>query len=89
MSSHTRNSSIAGGSLRYTDIRERSNIVILGRDVVKALFEFEDPIDKEIKIGGLPFHVVGVMESLGRFSDNRATILFSIPITSYQKYYPE
>jgi len=78
-----------GRFITDTDIKERSNIVILGRDVVKALFEFEDPIDKEIKIGGLPFHVVGVMESLGSFFGQSRDNSVFVPITSYQKYYPE
>src|ERR1044071_7833526 len=39
-----------------SDIRERSNVVVLGRDVVKVLFrEDEDPIGAEIKIDGRPF----------------------------------
>lgn len=72
-----------------SDIRDRSNVVILGRDLVKALFpEGEDPIGAEIKIDGTPFHVVGVMSLLGSFfGQSRDNIAF-IPLTTAQKYYP-
>lgn len=71
------------------DIQERSNIVVLGRDVVKALFDAEDPVGKEIKIAGNPFRVVGVMGDLGSFFGQSRDNSVFIPITTFQKYYPE
>ena len=37
------------------DMDRRENVCVLGIDVVKALFQYEDPLDKEIKINGNPF----------------------------------
>jgi putative ABC transport system permease protein len=71
------------------DVRERSNVVVLGRDVLKALFENEDPIGKEIKIAGTPYRVIGVMETLGSFFGQSRDNSVFVPITTYQKYYPE
>ncbi len=73
-----------------TDIKERSNVVVLGQDVVKALFpNDEDPIGAEVRIDGNPFHVVGVMSLLGSFfGQSRDNIAF-IPLTTAQKYYPK
>jgi putative ABC transport system permease protein len=78
-----------GRFINETDIRERSNVVVLGRDVVKALFEFDEPLDKEVRIAGMPFHVVGVMETLGSFFGQSRDNSVFLPITTYQKYYPE
>lgn len=78
-----------GRFISDTDVRERSNVVVLGRDVVKALFETENPIDKEVKIAGVPFRVIGVMESLGSFFGQSRDNSVFIPITTIQKYYPE
>lgn len=78
-----------GRFINDTDIHERSNVVVLGRDVVKALFEFEEPLDKEVRIAGMPFRVVGVMESLGTFFGQSRDNSVFLPITTYQKYYPE
>ncbi|MEZ5307675.1 MAG: ABC transporter permease [Pyrinomonadaceae bacterium] len=73
-----------------SDIDERRNIAVLGRDVVKALFsEYEDPIGKEIKIGGNVFRVVGVMETQGSFFGQSRDNSIYIPLTTFQKYYPE
>jgi putative ABC transport system permease protein len=77
-----------GRFITDTDLRERSNICVLGIDLVKALFPYEDPIDKELKINGKPFHVVGVMEPLGNFLGQSRDNTAFIPITTFNKYYP-
>jgi putative ABC transport system permease protein len=63
-------SSYAGYGRYVTDldVEERANVCVLGRDVVHALFPNEDPLNKEMKIAGRVFRVVGVMEPLGSFS---------------------
>ena len=72
-----------------SDMRERSNVVVLGRDLVKALFpNDEDPVGAEIKIDGNTFHVVGVMSLLGSFfGQSRDNIVF-VPLSTVHKYYP-
>jgi putative ABC transport system permease protein len=64
-------------------------VCVLGLDVVKALFTYEDPIDKEIKIAGHPFKVIGVMEPLGSILGQSRDNSLYIPITTFAKYYPE
>lgn len=72
------------------DISERRNIAILGRDVVKALFPDErNPIGEDIKIGGNVFRVVGIMEDLGTFFGQSRDNSIFVPISTFQKYYPE
>jgi len=76
-----------GRFLTDTDLRERTNVAVLGKDVVKALFPTEEPIGKEIKIGGRVFYVVGVMSDLGSiFGQSRDNSIF-IPLTTFQKYW--
>jgi putative ABC transport system permease protein len=78
-----------GRFINEFDLQERANVCVLAQDVVRALFKYEDPLDKEIKIGGTPFRVIGVMQTLGNFfGQSRDNSLF-IPLTTYQKYYPE
>ncbi|MGI9067306.1 MAG: ABC transporter permease [Pyrinomonadaceae bacterium] len=71
------------------DLRERSNICVLGQDLVKALFPYEEPLDKELKINGRPFRVVGVMEPLGNFLGQSRDNSIFVPITTFDKYYPD
>jgi len=76
-----------GRFLSEIDLREHTNVVVLGKDVVKALFPNEDPIGKDLKIGGRVFRVVGVMGDLGSiFGQSRDNSVF-IPLTTFQKYW--
>jgi putative ABC transport system permease protein len=40
-------------------------VVVLGKDVAERLFEAVNPIDKEVRIRGFPYRVVGVLEGQG------------------------
>jgi len=71
------------------DVEERTNVCVLGLDVVRALFPYENPLDKEIKIAGRPFHVIGVMEPLGSILGQSRDNSIYIPISTFHKYYPE
>src|SRR2546425_6690960 len=71
------------------DVEARNNICVLGLDLVKALFPNEDPLDKDLKISGHQFHVVGVMEPLGSILGQSRDNSIYIPITTFQKYYPD
>ena len=69
------------------DVQMRSNVTVLGRDVVKSLFPDEDPIGKEIKIAGNTFTVIGVMGDLGSFFGQSRDNSVFIPISTFQKYW--
>ncbi|MER3429681.1 MAG: hypothetical protein C4324_01325 [Blastocatellia bacterium] len=76
-----------GRFIAASDLAERANVAVLGKDVVNALFTAEDPIGKDIKIGGKNFRVVGVMGDLGSiFGQSRDNSVF-IPLTTFQKYW--
>jgi putative ABC transport system permease protein len=87
---YTTSSFVARG--RYVselDVDQRTNICVLGQDLVRALFVTEDPLGKEIKIAGRPFTVVGVMEPLGSILGQSRDNSLYIPITTFEKYYPD
>jgi len=69
------------------DIAGRENVAVLAQDVVHALFPFEDPLGKEIKIEGRPFRVVGVMEPLGNFFGQSRDNSVFIPLATFDKYW--
>jgi putative ABC transport system permease protein len=78
-----------GRFIKDLDMENRDNVVVIGVDVARALFPYEDPLDKDIRIAGNPYHVIGVMEPLGNFfGQSRDNSLF-IPITTFGKYYPD
>jgi putative ABC transport system permease protein len=71
------------------DMQDRSNVCIIGVDVKRAIFPYEDPIDKEVRIEGSPYRVIGVMEPLGNFFGQSRDNSIFIPITTFDKYYPD
>ena len=76
-----------GRFLTDLDLHDRSNVAVLGKDVVKALFPAEEPLGQQIRIAGRPFNVVGVMSDLGSvFGQSRDNLIF-IPLTTFQKYW--
>ena len=79
----------SGRFISEVDMQDRSNVVILGVDVKQALFPYEEAIDKEVRINGSPFRVIGVMEPLGNFFGQSRDKSIFIHITTFDKYYPD
>jgi len=75
----------AGRMINDTDVRNHSAVVVVGPDIVENLMPGMDPINKEIRIDGWVYRVVGVGrakgKTLGQTMDNYALM----PITSFQK----
>jgi putative ABC transport system permease protein len=78
-----------GRFISDADMTARANVCILGVDVARALFPYEDPLDKEIKIQGNPYRIIGVMETLGNFFGQSRDNSVFIPISTFDKYYPD
>ncbi len=78
-----------GRFITDVDLEGRTNICVIGVDLVHSLFPYEEPIGKELKIAGRPFTIVGVMEPLGNFLGQSRDNSIFIPITTFQKYYPD
>lgn len=79
----------SGRFVSEIDMQDRSNVVILGVDVKQALFPYEDAINKEVRIEGDPYRVIGVMEPLGNFFGQSRDNSIFIPLTTFDKYYPD
>ena len=73
----------SGRFINETDMKEFRKSVVIGDDIRKALFKEEDPLGKYIKIGSVPFVVVGVSYD-PRSRDNRQAYL---PFTTAQRIY--
>src|SRR5262249_51131821 len=51
------------------DDRTASRVAVLGSRVADVLFPDEDPIGRDIRIRGVPFEVIGVLQSKGVLAD--------------------
>ncbi len=71
-----------GRDLNVFDIRNNTNVAVLGADFAKekGLFKGADPIGKTISVRGAKFRVVGVLESKGSTFGNNQDLRVLIPI---------
>lgn len=77
-----------GRNFSDTDVRDGRHVVIIGAQVVSAIFKNnEDPIDKVISIGPGKYRVIGVLEEKGSsagFSGDRRCI---VPLNNVRQYF--
>lgn len=56
-----------GRAFTPEEIQRGAKVTVLGASLAENLFDQESPLDKEIRIGGQRFRVIGVMEKQGKF----------------------
>lgn len=60
------NRSVTNGEyFSESDMKSSARVALIGEKVVQDLFIDEDPINQEIRIGTVPFRVIGVLEKMG------------------------
>ncbi len=69
-----------------TDIRNAAKVAILGQTVAKELFGDMDPLGKTIRIKGIPFVVIGALETRGQtgMGMDQDDVVY-IPLSTAQK----
>jgi putative ABC transport system permease protein len=75
-----------GGNFTQDDVTRASNVVVLGATVQQNLFGHSDPTGATVRIGNLPFQVVGVLQAKGQsgIGQDQDDGVF-VPITTLQK----
>lgn len=56
---------IMGRFMNEMEVTSNHGVCIVGQDIVDNLFPNEDPINKDIKINGVPLKIIGVLEKQG------------------------
>jgi ABC-type antimicrobial peptide transport system permease subunit len=71
----------------YTENEDNSlaQVVIIGQDIKDTLFENEDAVGKDIKIKGMNFKVIGVLQKRGTVAFFNYDELIYIPVQTLQK----
>jgi len=75
-----------GRMFSETDVKNAAKVAILGQTVVNELFGDVDPLNRTIRIKGIPFKVIGVLQERGQsgMGQDQDDEVF-IPITTAQK----
>ncbi|MEW6730355.1 MAG: ABC transporter permease [Acidobacteriota bacterium] len=76
-----------GRYLNASDVEHKRNVCFIGSDIAKRLYTGVDPLDKELKINGIPFQVIGIAKENGSIFGQSEDVFVVIPISTFQKMY--
>ena len=76
-----------GRLLTPTEVRRKRNVAVIGWEVADRLFPAVDPIDRTIKIRGVPFRVVGVSRPQGSMFGMSQDEFAIIPLGAFQRLF--
>ena len=76
-----------GRLMTPTEVRRKRNVAVLGWDTADRLFGALDPIDREVKIRGVPFRVVGVSRPQGSSFGQSQDEFAVIPLGAFQRLF--
>src|SRR5581483_1967604 len=62
-------------------------VCVIGNDVREKFFPGQNPIDKTVKIDGMPMRIVGVEEKRGTMFGNSLDNMVYIPLTSFERLF--
>ena len=77
----------SGRPLSEIDVRDRRNVIVIGADVATTLFDGADAIDKDVRIMGQRFTVIGVVARKGRVLGQSFDGFVLMPITAFESIY--
>jgi len=78
-----------GRFLTDVDIKHSTYVCVIGPDVADAIFPHQDPIDRDLTIGGVAYRIVGLFERKGGFLGGSNDNYIAIPITTFDEQMPE
>jgi putative ABC transport system permease protein len=76
-----------GRYFSHEEDMERAPVALIGADIARDLFPTVDPLDKEIKVDGRPYRVIGVAEPIGSVFGQPQDSFVNIPFGAYEKTY--
>jgi putative ABC transport system permease protein len=80
----------AGDGITRNDVETKARVAVLGAGVTGDLFEGENPIGRQVKIGGSAYEVVGVLAEQGQTIAGNPDDNIYIPVSTAQnRLYPD
>ena len=75
----------SGDFLGDQDLAGATTVAVLGSNIAGSLFGTDDPVGAQIKIRGVPFRVIGVMEAKGGTGFGSADDNIFVPLTTHYR----
>ncbi|MXW35330.1 MAG: ABC transporter permease [Acidobacteria bacterium] len=76
-----------GRLMTPAEVRRKRNVAVLGSDTADRLFGALDPIDRQVKIRGVPFRVIGVSRPQGSSFGQSQDEFAVVPLGAFQRLF--
>ena len=76
-----------GRLMTPSEVRRKRNVAVIGWDTADRLFGALDPIDRRVKIRGVPFRVVGVSRPQGSTFGQSQDEFAVVPLGAFQRLF--
>jgi putative ABC transport system permease protein len=76
-----------GRLMSPTEVQRGAAVAVIGWDTADRLFGQNDPLEKSIRVEGMPFRVVGVSKKQGSFFGNSQDTFVIVSLVNFQKIY--
>jgi len=76
-----------GRMMSAIEVERNRPVAIVGPELATALFGSLTPLEKVIKVGGMPFRIVGVSKPQGSFFGNSQDNFVTVPLGLHQKIF--
>jgi putative ABC transport system permease protein len=76
-----------GRAFTPTELQHDAHVAVIGYDIVDNVLPKGDPIGKEIRVDGVPYTVIGIVERQGKTLGQSQDNFVGVPITTYQAVY--
>ncbi|SEB85341.1 ABC transporter permease [Terriglobus roseus] len=70
-----------------TEVEHGARVAVVGTDIQENLLKGDDPINKEIRVDGVPYTIIGMGEKQGKTLGNSQDNYVIVPLTTYQHTY--
>ncbi len=78
-----------GRFITFGDDQRRARVAVIGHNVAETLFENKSAVDREVRVNGLSFRVIGVLEEMEtNFDDHGDNNAVIIPLATKEKLHP-
>lgn len=69
------------------DVDHARAVCVIGADVVDTLLAGLNPLGKQIKVGAIPYEIIGVAKRIGKVFGQTQDNFVKIPLSKHQKHY--
>lgn len=78
-----------GRPISAGDLRSNNQVCVIGPDVIKRIFPYQDAIGEKIRIKSQEFKVVGILKEKGAVLGTSQDNIILLPLNLYMKYYSD